>query len=89
MYKLRDILLISKYIVIGWWNVFLDFISDIKYKKYFDARKAICDVCEKNSHGICTQCHCVITAKTKVEEMSCPLKKWKTIEETIKEEQHI
>lgn len=87
--RISDTLLVIKYIVIGWWNVLLDFISDVKYKKYFNARKEICDRCDKNSCGVCTVCHCVITAKTKVEEMTCPLNYWGTVNDMIKEENTI
>lgn len=72
-----------KIILQGWWNVFLDFISDIKYKKYFDERYKICSECEKNKCGICKECGCIIIAKTKSEDSSCPLKKWLTIKDTL------
>lgn len=72
-----------KYIIQGWWNVFLDLISDIKYKKYFDERYKICSKCEKNNHGICSECWCIIVAKTKSEDSSCPLRKWLSIKETL------
>lgn len=68
-----------KYIIQGWWNWLLDLISDIKYKKEFDARLEICKQCESNKHGICDICHCVLVAKTKSEDSECPVGKWKAI----------
>lgn len=68
-----------KYIIQGWVNVLLDFISDIKYKKEFTERMNICSECDKNNHGICDVCHCVLIAKTKSEDSECPLHKWKSV----------
>lgn len=65
-----------KYIIQGWWNLLLDFISDIKYKKEFSERMKICESCESNKHGICSICHCVLIAKTKSEDSGCPRHKW-------------
>lgn len=72
-----------KLIFQGWLNWFLDKWSDLKYKKYFDARLNICKNCENNKSGICNICHCVLTAKTKAEESKCPIDKWDTIQNTI------
>lgn len=71
------------YIIQGWWNLFLDWISDIKYKKEFDERLKICNSCSYNKHGICQKCYCVVAAKTKSEDSKCPLDKWRTIKETL------
>ena len=79
-------MIMIKYIIQGWWNWFLDKVSDIKYKSYFDKRLEICKSCQENKHGICSVCHCVLTAKTKSEDSSCPLKKWDTISNTIEKE---
>ncbi len=81
---MRNLLITLKLIWQGWTNWILDLISDIKYKSYFDARRAICEVCTKNSLGICKECGCVIKAKTMAEDAECPLKKWLTIPETLK-----
>lgn len=70
----------------GWTNLILDFISDVKYKKYFDARYEICKTCDHNKHGICDICGCVLKAKTMSEDSECPDEKWKTIPETLEEE---
>lgn len=75
-----------KLIVQGWLNWFLDIISDIKYKKYFDVRYNICKSCEKNKSGICSVCKCVLTAKTKSEDSKCPIGKWDTIKNTIRQD---
>ena len=69
----------------GWKNYILDLVSDIKYKKEFDARYAICKVCQDNKHGICELCGCVLKAKTKAEDAECPVGKWLSIENTKKE----
>lgn len=69
-----------KYIIQGWWNWLLDLVSDIKYKKEFDARLEICKQCESNKHGICDICHCILVAKTKSEDSECPVGKWKAIQ---------
>ena len=71
------------YIFQGWLNYFLDLISDIKYKKIFDQRLEICNACDKNFHGICKECHCILKAKTKSEDSECPLKKWTTVKQTL------
>lgn len=68
-----------KYIIQGWWNLFLDLVSDLKYKKEFDQRMEICKACDKNVHGVCSVCHCVLVAKTKSEDSECPLQKWKSV----------
>ena len=64
----------------------LDFISDVKYKKYFDARYEICKVCEDNKNSLCKHCGCFIPAKTMAEDSECPIGKWKTIKETLEDE---
>ena len=67
----------------GWSSFVIDKISDIKYKKYFDARYAICTECENNKHGICSICDCVVRMKTMAEDAECPEGKWLTIRETL------
>jgi hypothetical protein len=81
---MRKLFITIKLIWQGCTNWLLDLISDIKYKPYFDTRRAICDVCPENSLGICIKCGCVIKAKTMAEDAECPLKKWLTISETLK-----
>lgn len=83
---MTNLFLTLKLIWQGWSNYILDLISDIKYKKYFNARKAICDVCEDNKHGMCQLCGCFINAKTMAEDAECPVQKWLTIPETLKNE---
>lgn len=72
-----------KYIILGWWNLILDKISDIKYKKEFDERLAICKQCDRMSFGVCKECGCIVAAKTKSEDSACPLKKWAAIKDTL------
>lgn len=73
-----------RYIFEGWLNMIMDVFSDIKYAKEFNERLAICHKCDRNSFGICRECGCVVKAKTKVEDCECPIGKWKTISETVK-----
>jgi len=74
-----------KLIVQGWWNLVLDFISDVRYKKYFDARYEICKVCDGNEKNFCKHCGCFLPAKTMSEDSECPIGKWKTIKDTLNE----
>lgn len=67
----------------GWTNFIIDKISDIRYKKYFDARYEICKSCEEGKHGICEVCGCVIRMKTMSEDSECPHGKWLTIPDTL------
>lgn len=78
-----SLFLYIKYIIQGWWNVILDLFSDLKYKKYFDERMAICHTCSHSKHGVCSVCHCPLISKTKSEDSVCPLNKWLSIKETI------
>lgn len=75
-----------KFFIEGWWNYFLDKISDIRYKKDFDARMTICEECPNNRNGICAICHCVLVAKTKSEGSECPEGKWGPVGKTKKED---
>ncbi len=84
--NIKSFILVIKNIFQGWFNLLLDKISDIKYKSYFDERMNICRSCQDNKDGICGICHCVLKAKTKSEDSACPLKKWDTIENTLKKE---
>ena len=69
-----------KLIIQGWWNWFLDCISDLKYKKYFDDRLNICKNCEHNikymGARICDQCGCIIKSKASIESEKCLMNKW-------------
>ena len=69
---MKKFILTLKLIWQGWRNYFIDLVSDIKYKKYFDER-----------YNICRKCECVLKAKTKAEDAECPIGKWKTIYETL------
>ena len=80
---MRNFILTLKLIWQGWKNYFIDLVSDIKYKRYFDERYHICKKCEFNKLSICQKCGCVLNAKTKAEDAECPVGKWKTIEETL------
>lgn len=82
---MKYILIHIKLIWQGWRNLVLDLVSDIKYKEQFDARMEICKHCDMNEFGICRMCGCVLKAKTKSEDSECPVGKWKTIKETLEE----
>lgn len=43
-------------------------------------RERICLTCEFLRMGICKKCGCVIKAKVKFANSSCPIKKWEKIE---------
>lgn len=45
-------------------------------KETQEKRKQICNDCEKNTLGICTECGCVIALKTKWKLAKCPVNKW-------------
>lgn len=81
---MKKLFLTLKLIWQGWRNYFLDIVSDIKYKRYFDERYHICQKCEFNKLSICQKCGCVLKAKTKSEDAECPVGKWKNIYEAIK-----
>lgn len=39
-------------------------------------RIKICNICEYNRLKVCTQCGCMIDAKTKLKKAECPIGKW-------------
>ena len=80
---MKKIILTLRLIWQGWKNYFIDLVSDIKYKKYFDERYSICKKCEFNKLSICQKCGCFLKSKTKSEDSECPVGKWKTINETL------
>ena len=82
---MRKLLITIKLIYQGWKNYIIDKISDVRYKKYFAERYNICKSCEFNKLSICEKCGCVLKAKTMAEDAECPVGKWKSIEETLKE----
>ena len=53
----------------------LNMIDEDK-KKLFESRKKICDMCKFGKTSRCKKCGCLISAKTKSEESSCPIGKW-------------
>lgn len=48
-------------------------------------RLKVCDNCEHKRFGVCTQCSCIIIAKTKVAAAECPLKKWEKFNQNSNE----
>ena len=58
-------------IVLGWWY----FLSN-KNNTLARERLKICVGCPKMSKGVCTSCGCVLQAKARLPEESCPLFKW-------------
>lgn len=81
---MRTIFINIKLIWQGWRNWILDLISDIKYKRYFEYRYNICKSCDHNKMSICEKCGCFTKAKSMAEDAECPVGKWKTIPEMIK-----
>lgn len=39
-------------------------------------RQAVCEQCADNRLGICLQCGCILSFKTKLLQADCPLQKW-------------
>lgn len=77
--KLRRFVCLIPYIIQGWGNWFLDIVSDIRYADVFEERMRICKSCGKYLHGICSECGCVLAAKTKSEDSACPDGKWSAV----------
>ena len=70
----------------GWKNHILPEEKEKAYIEYVSlSRLAICNECDKHSKNHytplrpdnhCTECGCVLSAKTKCLTCECPLKKW-------------
>ena len=84
---MNDIILILKYIILGYWNLFLDKIRILtpEQKELYDKRLKICQNCNFFDNKFCILCECYIPAKVKVDygldenEKSidgCPMLKW-------------
>ena len=58
-------------IFLGWWY----FLSN-KNNALARERLKICVDCDKMSKGVCTLCGCVLQAKARLPEESCPIFKW-------------
>ena len=43
-------------------------------------RRALCAACSRKAYATCTECGCLIVAKTASETEACPLGKWGAIE---------
>lgn len=43
---------------------------------YVNERRAICEACPQRAGLRCSICTCVIVAKTRLAQESCPIKKW-------------
>jgi len=41
-----------------------------------DARRTVCESCERWQHGKCLECGCYTWAKTRLTNERCPLGKW-------------
>lgn len=68
-----------KSIMQGWKNYFINVVSNLKHRDEFIERLEICEMCEERNGHFCDKCGCFIPAKTKAEDESCPLGKWKEI----------
>lgn len=64
-----------KYIIQGYFHLFLSKFKQLKNYKLYNHRLDICNQCEENIKGICDKCGCVLKAKTK-SNSKCPLNKW-------------
>ena len=82
--KIRQILNNILYIVEGYINWLYDKITG-KTKQLSKYRLSICEKCKYNNNGICSQCGCILQAKTRVDFMldengisigGCPENKW-------------
>ena len=60
-----------KRILSGYYLILIGF-SSFKSRK----RLLICSKCELRTGIICGDCGCLLIAKTKVNDESCPVKKW-------------
>lgn len=50
----------------------VDYVGDEKT----DQRWSICMNCDKNDHGICSECGCSLAQKVRLTKERCPLGKW-------------
>jgi len=51
-------------------------LTDEETEKLADYRLEICKPCSKNLSGVCRGCGCVLEAKTRVKDETCPDNKW-------------
>lgn len=65
-----------KYIIQGYFNLFISKFKELKNHKLYDERYKICSVCKFNNKEICSVCGCLIKAKTK-SDSKCPKQLWK------------
>lgn len=54
-------------------------------KEIAQARKAICDTCEKKKLLTCIECGCLIPAKVRLGMATCPLNKWNSREAALEQ----
>jgi hypothetical protein len=69
------------------WDLFNKNIGRVE-GEIAEARLEICKTCPKYvklTHQ-CTECGCIMNAKTKLPNASCPLGKWHKVEVSFKEE---
>jgi hypothetical protein len=68
-------LLRLKYIIQGIFHFILSKFKELKNHELYSARLSICNSCEFNKNGICSDCGCVIKFKTK-SDAKCSRNKW-------------
>lgn len=56
--------------------IVIDTDEYIAEKKVKEERKKICETCDKNKMGVCSECYCIILSKTAYKNSTCPLGKW-------------
>jgi hypothetical protein len=55
-------------------------------KDEYARRISICKRCELYSHFLCTDCDCAVHLKCKLAFVSCPIDKWKSVDESTFED---
>lgn len=58
-------------IILGWWFWITNYNNDIA-----KTRLKICVNCPIRKGMICSHCGCILQAKTRIYEESCPIEKW-------------
>lgn len=61
------------------WDVAKDFIKgdlEIADAEIVKQRQSICEPCEARKLNICTACGCVLPAKVRLKDASCPMELW-------------
>ena len=60
-------------------SVVEDVLNLMASQEQYNARKSICDTCEKNTMNVCLECGCFIPTKSYYKLSVCPINKWGSI----------